>query len=100
MTHLRRSSLVLLGCALSIPMLTVLAPASAANDDLTYEQALAQLEAQFKAADKNGDGRLTKQEAKDADMKRLSRGFGRVDKEDRGYVTLDQLKKRLADRYD
>lgn len=66
----------------------------------TYERELAQLEARFKSADANGDGKLTKDEAKAGNMDRLARFFGRVDSDGDGFVTLAQLKARLAERHD
>ncbi len=74
----------------------VLAPAAYAD---TYEQELAQLRSAFANADKNKDGKLTKQEAKDGGMRRLSNNFSRVDTDGDGYVTLPQLEARLAERH-
>ena len=75
------------------------APAAAMQDQ-TYEEALAELQQRFAAADTNEDGRLTRDEARAAEMNRLARFFGRVDTEDRGYVTLEQLTARLRARYE
>jgi Ca2+-binding EF-hand superfamily protein len=55
-----------------------------------------ELEQKFEAADKDGDGKLTKAEA-DAGMPRVAKNFKRLDKDGKGYVTLDQLK-AAADR--
>lgn len=74
----------------------VLAPAAHAD---SYEEELSKLRSAFKAADKNSDGKLTKQEAKDGGMRRLSRNFGRADTDGDGYVTLAQLEARLAERH-
>ena len=74
-----------------------LTPAAHAD---TYEEELAQLEARFKAADTNRDGKLTQDEAKEGGMSRLARFFGRADSDDDGFVTLEQLKQRLAKRHD
>ena len=51
----------------------------------------ADLEKRFAAADKDADGKLTKAEA-DAGMPRVAKNFDRLDKDKKGYVTLDQLK--------
>lgn len=74
----------------------VLAPAAHAD---TYEEELAQLRSTFSKADKNKDGKLTKQEAKDGGMRRLSNFFSRVDTDGDGFVTLAQLEARLAERH-
>lgn len=50
----------------------------------------------FAAADKNGDGRLTRDEAK-AGLPRVAKNFDTIDKEKKGYVTLDEIKAALAE---
>lgn len=50
-----------------------------------------QIEDKFKAADKNNDGQLTLEEAK-AGMPRVAKGFSRIDADNKGYVTVDQIK--------
>ncbi|MEL6237645.1 MAG: EF-hand domain-containing protein [Pseudomonadota bacterium] len=81
----------MLFAALSIATLAV-APAAHAQ---SYEEQLAQLTERFKAADKDGDGKLTQKEAEDGGMTRLARFFSRIDTDGDGYVTFDQLKARL-----
>ncbi|HBI84131.1 MAG TPA: calcium-binding protein [Alcaligenaceae bacterium] len=49
----------------------------------------------FKAADKNGDGKLTLEEAK-AGMPRIAANFDKLDTEKKGYLTLDQVKAAAA----
>ncbi len=49
------------------------------------------IDARFKAADKNNDGHLTLEEAK-AGMPRVAKGFDRIDVDRKGYVTADQIK--------
>ena len=51
----------------------------------------------FSAADKDGNGRLTLEEAK-AGMPRVAKNFDRIDKDKKGYVTLDQIKAMMATR--
>lgn len=48
------------------------------------------LEQAFKAADKNGDGKLSLAEAKDG-MPRVAKNFGRIDANKDGFVTLDEI---------
>jgi Ca2+-binding EF-hand superfamily protein len=87
--------------AAPISTLALIAAASAAPAAATsYEEAIAQFEARFAKADANKDGKLTKQEAKDGEMTRLSRFFGRVDSDGDGFVTKAQLKARIDERYD
>jgi Ca2+-binding EF-hand superfamily protein len=75
-----------------------LAPAVwAQNADPKRDAQAAQIEERFKAADKNGDGKLTLEEAK-AGMPRVAANFDRVDTDKRGYITLEQIKKMAASR--
>lgn len=73
-----------------------LAPMAAAQ---SYDMALSALTSRFKAADKNGDGKLTLQEAKDGGMTRVVASFATIDSDKDGFVTLAQLKAQLAERY-
>jgi hypothetical protein len=50
-----------------------------------------EVEKRFAAADKDGDGKLTLDEAK-AGMPRVASSFDKIDKDTKGYITLDQLK--------
>jgi Ca2+-binding EF-hand superfamily protein len=58
---------------------------------------LATLKFRFAAADKNGDGKLTREECQ-AGMPRIYRGFDKIDAESKGYITLDQIITFVADR--
>lgn len=49
------------------------------------------IEEKFKAADKDNDGKLTLVEAK-AGMPRIARGFDKIDKDKKGYLTVEQIK--------
>lgn len=55
-----------------------------------------QIDERFAAADKNHDGKLTLEEAK-AGMPRVAANFDKIDTQNRGYVTADQIK-AAADR--
>lgn len=55
-----------------------------------------QIDAKFAAADKNQDGKLTLEEAKQG-MPKVAANFDKIDTDKRGYVTLDQIK-AAADR--
>ena len=50
-----------------------------------------QMTAAFKAADKDQDGKLTLPEAT-AGMPKVAKNFARIDKDKKGYVTIEQLK--------
>lgn len=52
-------------------------------------------EQRFKAADKDGDGKLTRDEAK-AGMPRVYSSFDKIDTGKLGYVTIDQIKAAMA----
>lgn len=65
----------------------------------SYRQAVAQLESRFARSDKNNDGKLTKKEAQDGGMSRVVANFEQVDTDRDGFVTLDQLRAMLAQRY-
>jgi Ca2+-binding EF-hand superfamily protein len=73
-----------------------LAPAAQAQ---SYDMALSQLTSKFQAADKNGDGKLSLQEAKDGGMTRVVANFKTIDTDKDGYVTFAQLKAQLDARY-
>jgi len=59
--------------------------------DPATQAKLTELETRFKAADKNADGKLTLQEAKDG-MPRVADAFSHIDIEKKGYVTLEQIR--------
>ncbi len=63
----------------------------------TDPQRDAMIEARFKAANKQGDGKLTLEEAK-AGMPRVAAHFDRNDTQKLGYITVDQIKKMAASR--
>lgn len=46
--------------------------------------------ARFKAADKNGDGKLTLEEAQ-AGMPRVAMAWDKIDVDKKGYITLEQV---------
>lgn len=55
------------------------------------------LEQRFAAADSNGDGQLTREEAA-AGMPKVYRNFDAIDRERRGTVTLDQIRSAVIER--
>jgi hypothetical protein len=57
----------------------------------------AEIDQKAKAADKNGDGKLTKAEL-EAGMPRIAKGFDMMDADRKGYVSLDQIKIFVAAR--
>ena len=54
-----------------------------------------ELEQRFKEANKKGDGKLTPEEAQ-AGMPLVAKHFGEIDKDKKGYVTLDEIKAAMA----
>jgi Ca2+-binding EF-hand superfamily protein len=54
------------------------------------KQAMAQLDERFAKADANGDGKVTKEEAK-GKMPRVYDNFEKIDTASAGYVTKEQL---------
>lgn len=51
---------------------------------------LAKIKERFAAADKNNDGKLTREECS-AGMPRIYKGFDQIDADKKGYITLDQI---------
>jgi len=58
---------------------------------------LATLKSRFAAADKNGDGKLTREEC-EAGMPRIYKAFDRIDTDNKGTITLDQIVSFVASR--
>lgn len=83
---MQTTKLSLCACIVAVMTFALSAPVTAA--DKAGEQQ--KLEEAFKAADKNGDGKLTADEAKG--MPRVSKNFDRVDANKDGFVTLDEIK--------
>jgi Ca2+-binding EF-hand superfamily protein len=73
-----------------------LAPTAQAS---SYQARLTELRTKFKASDKNQDGKLTREEAKNGGMTRIASNFSRLDTDKDGYLTLAQLEAALAARY-
>jgi Ca2+-binding EF-hand superfamily protein len=80
----------------SIIVLLVLG-ASASSVSLAQPPSPQKIEAKFRAADVNHDGKLTLEEAK-AGMPRVAKVFGKIDVEKKGYITLEQLEAFVASR--
>ena len=84
----------LLSCALALVLVSAIGVCGAQTVDASMQAKLTELETRFKAADKNADGQLTLEEAKNG-MPRIADSFARIDTEKKGYVTLDQIKAML-----
>lgn len=68
------------------------------GQSLAYAQSagqIAEMEAKFAAADKDGDGKLTPEEAK-AGMPRVSKNFSKIDSGGKGFVTVEDIKAAMA----
>lgn len=81
----------ILSVALAFALVAVSGVSAAQTIDPATQAKLTELETRFKAADKNADGKLTLQEAKDG-MPRIADAFSHIDIEKKGYVTLDQIR--------
>lgn len=79
---------LILTSLLAVPGLALAAPQLGGFD---RAQAAEQLEARFKQADANQDGKLTQAEAQQG-MPRIAKNFSKIDADGDGYVTLDQLR--------
>lgn len=78
--------------ALALVSTVVFASTSARADaKADAEKRDKEIEEKFKAADKDHDGKLTLAEAK-AGMPRVAKGFDKIDKDKKGYITVDQIK--------
>lgn len=81
----------MMSCAVALVFVSLVGVSRAQTVDAAMQAKFAELAERFKAADKNADGKLTLQEAKDG-MPRIADAFGHIDAEKKGYVTLDQIK--------
>lgn len=86
-------TLTLVRWAIALGMAVIAASQSLSQNIDPKRDAL--IEERFKAADKNGDGKLTLEEAK-AGMPRVAANFDRIDIQKLGYITVDQIKKMAA----
>ncbi|RZI43471.1 hypothetical protein EGT07_06740 [Herbaspirillum sp. HC18] len=59
---------------------------------------IARFDDQFKAADKNGDNALTREEAQDAGLKSIVDNFDRIDANKDGKVTREEIRVLLRAR--
>ena len=81
----------IISSALAVALVVLSSVGAAQTIDPSLQAKLTELETRFKAADKNADGKLTLQEAKDG-MPRIADAFSHIDIEKKGYVTLDQIR--------
>jgi Ca2+-binding EF-hand superfamily protein len=73
----------------------VAATLAAASAQAQSAAQIAVMESKFAAADKDGDGKLTPDEAK-AGMPRVSANFVKIDKGAKGFVTIEDIKDAMA----
>jgi hypothetical protein len=71
-------------------VLTSIAASAAAQDNDRARQVAAEMQKRFAAADKNGDGLLTKEEAQ-AGMPYVHKHFDEIDKAKQGSITLADI---------
>lgn len=72
----------------------------AAHGDATAppKRYLSKFDSQFNAADKDGDGALTREEAANAGMGRIVDNFDRIDTNHDGKVTRDEIRAMIRSR--
>jgi hypothetical protein len=87
--HIALAVSIALAPAFALAQGTPNAPAQGTAKPAAKEQKRGE---RFKAADKNGDGALTKAEADAAGMKRLTKNFDAIDANKDGKVTPDEMK--------
>jgi len=71
-------------------VLASIAASAAAQDSDRIKQMAAEMQKRFAAADKNGDGRLTKDEAQ-AGMPYVYKHFDEIDKNRQGTISLAEI---------
>jgi hypothetical protein len=81
--------------AVSIGAILFVAIACSAQAQLFGGSIDSMIDKRVKEADKNKDGKLTLDEAKEG-MPRVAKNFDHLDAERRGYVTVEQIKKAVA----
>jgi len=88
-----KRTLALAACLLALP-LAAFATGTAADRAARFQERIDQ---RFAAADKNGDGALTKEEA-EAGMPAVYRNFDAVDANHDGFATKDEVQAALLSR--
>lgn len=78
---------------------SVVVVAAQADEEPTRQDKLVQkLTERFSESDSDGDGKLTPEEAKAGGLRFVVRKFDDIDQEQRGSVSLDEIKAYLASR--
>lgn len=85
----RKFAQILLASAFILPW-AITSNVSHASDSSADAQKRQEVIDRFKAADKNGDGKLTREEAQEG-MPKVAKSWTRIDEDNKGYITLDQL---------
>lgn len=83
------------GAGLAIATEVNNAPATEHSKPLRY---LAKFDERFKAADKDGDGALSRTEAENAQMERVVTHFGKLDLNGDGKLTREEVRALLRSR--
>ena len=102
--HIAIAGLLAVAPALVLAQTTTPAPAAGATTPATKDAGakgghMSKRGERFKAADKDGDGAISKAEAEAAGMKRVSANFDKLDTNKDGKLTRDEMKAgRVAHR--
>ncbi len=95
---MRSTSLLMVASAIFGSSLAIAQSAMAPDTEKAKPAALATLGERFAAADADGDGALTRDEAERGGLSKLLRHFDRIDADADGKITREEMRKLLRHR--